>query len=298
MPKIRYIDKRFTKKSRLILEHALRIIEEFAQQNFTLTLRQLYYQFVARELIPNKQKEYKKLGVLVNDARLAGIIDWDSIEDRTRFIRKRSHWNTPADIIEGAARGYGRNLWEDQDKRVEVWIEKDALVGVFEGIATKWDVPLFSCRGYASQSEVWRAAMRHVDYGKPVVVLHFGDHDPSGMDMTRDIEDRLRIFGANTSIERLALNMPQVKKFKLPPNPAKVTDSRFQNYEKEHGTDSWELDAMNPRELVALVDRSIEEHVDSDKFDNIQAEQETERSMLQKASKHWSKIEKMLRKRA
>jgi len=178
MTKILYVERRFSPDSRLMIAQANLIIEEFAADNFVLTLRQLYYQFVGKAWIENTMKAYKRLGSVVNDARLAGLISWDAIEDRTRSVRQRSHWDDPSGVIESAAYGYGIDLWEGQSKRVEVMIEKDALVGVAEGVCRKWDVPLLSCRGYTSQSELWRTANRHKDYGCRVVVIHLGDHDP------------------------------------------------------------------------------------------------------------------------
>src|SRR5512139_1588276 len=160
MPKVCYVPKSFSSNSMSIIEKANEIIAEYARLGFDLTLRQLYYQFVSRALIPNKDTEYKRLGSIINDARLAGLIDWDAITDRTRNLRSLSHWDDPGDIIYSAARSYHINRWEDQEYRVEVWIEKDALVGVIEGVCTDLDIPYFSCRGYTSQSEMWAAAQR------------------------------------------------------------------------------------------------------------------------------------------
>ncbi len=294
MPKIAYISKRFNSKALGTIEMANKIIAEYEAQGFSLTLRQLYYQFVSRDLIPNSQKSYKALGNTINDARLAGLIDWEAIEDRTRNIRRRSHWEDPAGVIESAADSYGMNLWADQERRVEVWIEKDALIGVVERICTQLDVPHFSCRGYTSQSELWRGAMRHIAYGVPTVVVHLGDHDPSGIDMTRDIQERLRLFGADSTIQRIALNMDQVQKFKLPPNPAKITDSRFENYEREYGTESWELDALDPSKIEKMIEKEVRALMDAKKFNAAVAEQEHGRDLLKQASQDWASVEEFL----
>ncbi len=199
MPLIEYVPKNFSARSLDVIDRANEILEEYERQGYDLTLRQLFYQFVSRALIPNRDAEYKKLGSIVNDARLAGLIDWDHIVDRTRYLRTVSSWDSPAAIIRDAARGYQRDLWEDQDTRIKVWIEKDALVGVIERACDELRVPFLSCRGYTSQSEMWGASQRfyrHTLNGKRVKVLHLGDHDPSGIDMSRDIEDRIRLFMA------------------------------------------------------------------------------------------------------
>jgi len=294
VPKIKYVHKRFHPGTLVLIEKANAIIDEYAGKGFALTLRQLYYQFVARDLIPNTQKSYKNLGSVINDARLAGLIDWNAIEDRTRNLRARSHWSDPAGVISSAASSYGMDLWEGQDKRVEVWIEKDALIGVIERVCTKWDVPHFSCRGYTSQSELWGAAMRHIAYGVPVTVIHLGDHDPSGIDMTRDIQDRLHVFGADSTVLRIALNMDQVTRYRCPPNPAKATDSRFEQYLHEHGESCWELDALDPTNIEKLVEEHIKKLVNKKRFDARMEVQEEGREQLTTCSERWGEVTSFL----
>lgn len=262
MPKIAYETHTFKPDTVAIIERANEIIEEYQRQGFDLTLRQLYYQHVARGLILNNDREYKRLGSIINDARMAGLIDWEHIVDRTRYIRQNSHWDSPADIVNSCARQFQYDKWEDQPNRVEVWIEKDALVGVIEGVCKELDVPHFSCRGYTSQSEMWAAAQRLRGYseaGQTPYILHLGDHDPSGIDMTRDIMGRLETFLGDVEVQRLALNMDQVEEHQPPPNPAKITDSRSDSYIEQFGEESWELDALEPQVIVGLVRSAIVE---------------------------------------
>lgn len=293
MPKICYVPKAFNAGSVSIIEQANAIITDYAAQGFTLTLRQLYYQFVARGLIPNRQTEYKRLGSIINDARLAGLIDWDSIVDRTRNLQDLAHWDNPEQIIRAVAQQYRQDRWADQEYRLEVWIEKDALVGVIEGVCQRNDVPFFSCRGYTSQSELWGAAMRLKAYendGQETVVIHLGDHDPSGIDMSRDIRDRLRLFGAKTQLRRIALNMDQVEQYDPPPNPAKLTDSRAEGYIEEYGDDSWELDALDPATLDALVQREIERWLDTRSWQESTVAQERQRRRLTGVYENWPRV--------
>ncbi len=318
MPKILYIPKNFRGKSKVMIARANKIIEEYNAQGFTLTLRQLYYQFVARDFIPNTVKSYKMLGTVINDARLAGLIDWNAIEDRTRNVRSLSHWTDPADIVRACASQFHVDLWATQPHRVEVWIEKDALVGVIEGACEEYDVPFFSCRGYVSQSEMWGAAMRAVkraERTRPTtrdsalrslgiaerdpqrtIVLHFGDHDPSGIDMTRDITDRINMFCARHGypgifeMRRLALNMDQVQQYEPPPNPAKITDSRFNAYQEVHGDESWELDALEPSVLDTLIRDEIVSLLDMDEFDRLKGVQDGYREELSTVSNRWQDV--------
>ncbi len=272
-----FIEKKFKQETLSVIHEANRIIEAYQAQGYTLTLRQLYYQFVARDLIPNTERSYKRLGTIVNDGRMAGYIDWDAIEDRTRNLKKNAQWSSPADGIESLRDQYRIDMWANQSNRVEVWIEKEALVGVIEGVCRELDVAYFACRGYVSQSEQYRAGLRaRSRYNRETqdtIVLHFGDHDPSGMDMTRDNNDRLRTFagyrGAPTVV-RVALNMDQIDEYNPPPNPAKMTDSRFREYEREYGNESWELDALEP----AVIDSLIRQHVDDWRDLDLWAEKE------------------------
>jgi hypothetical protein len=289
-----------------IVELANGIIAQYLQQGFGLTLRQLYYQFVARGFIPNSQKEYGHLGTIINNARLAGLVDWDAVADRTRQVRGQSHWSSPGDIIKSAAHSYHRDKWAGQENYVEVWVEKDALVDIVGHACDPLDVKYLSCRGYTSQSEMWASAMRMVnafmDDGKELHVIHLGDHDPSGKDMTRDITDRLQLFceyhGADApQIHRIALNMDQVNKYRPPPNPAKLTDSRCAEYVANYGDKSWELDALDPKVLSDLIYTEVVALRNGPLWVNEEGKEERERQALFTAASRWMEVEKLLQKR-
>src|SRR5258708_1982254 len=221
-----FAETKFRNATLAVIEQANHIITEFMNQGFVLTLRQLYYQFVARALIENRQSEYKRLGTIIKDGRRAGLIDWDAIEDRTREVHVHSSWDSPADIIDTVARQYREDLWQDQPYRPEVWIEKDALLGVIEGICTEWRVPYFACRGNNSEHLQYQAGKRfeeYLDEGLTPIVLHLGDHDPNGIDMTRDNRDRLALYArADVKVRRLVLNKDQLRRYPPPPNLAKA----------------------------------------------------------------------------
>ena len=294
MAKHCYRKKKFSAGSIKLIDLANQVIEDYAAQGFDLTLRQLYYQMVARAVIPNKDSEYKRLGSMINDARLAGLIDWEGIVDMTRHVRRNSHWDSPQSILESAANSFALDKWADQDYRVEVWIEKDALVGVISGICEQLDVPYFSCRGYTSQSEMWGASLRllrHMKDNQDALIIHLGDHDPSGIDMTRDIQDRLTLFYAGSAeIKRIALNMEQVEEFSPPPNPAKITDSRAATYITQFGDDSWELDALEPAFLTGLIERTVLRFRDEEKW-SAKLEQENEiKEKLSRVASKWDRL--------
>lgn len=301
MPKICYVPKRFGASSQAIIDQANQIITTYAAQGFDLTLRQLYYQFVSRALIANRDTEYKRLGAIINDARLAGLIDWDAITDRTRNLMGLRHWNDPGDIVYEGAFSFRYDKWKDQDWYPEVWIEKDALTGVINGVCAELDVNYFSCRGYTSQSEMWGAAMRLArkdKAGQKPVIFHLGDHDPSGKDMTRDIQDRVNLFYSHhagetiewVEINRLALNMDQIRQYNPPPNPAKVTDSRSTGYIEEFGAESWELDALEPTVLADLIREAVSGIIDQDLWDETVVKEEAEREAMKEVARRWADV--------
>lgn len=290
MPKIAYIDRNFREDSLALIAIANNIIDEYAEQDFLLTLRQLYYQMVARDIIPNSQKEYKRLGGIIANARLAGLIDWLAIVDRTRELRGNSHWASPRHIMRSAIKGYRIDKWAEQPCRIEVWIEKDALVGVISRICQELDIDYFSCRGYTSASEMWSAAQRlrgYLDDGQDPIVLHFGDHDPSGIDMTRDIAERLALLAdCPVDVQRMALNQDQIDLYGPPPNPTKLTDSRAPGYIAIHGYDSWELDALEPGTIVELISDEVHDIRDADLWTEATQREAEHREILRLAAEN------------
>lgn len=259
MPKIQYKEIKFQKKSLDLIELVNQVVDEYSAQGYELTLRQVYYQLVARGYIPNNERSYKNVGSLINDGRLAGLIDWHSVTDRTRNLRRESHWDNPADVIASARYSYNLDKWKGQPNYVEVWVEKDALVDIVGQACSPLDTPYFSCRGYTSQSEMWSAAQRFIrqEQREKRIIIHLGDHDPSGIDMTRDIQERLELFGADVFVKRVALTMNQIQTYNPPPNPAKITDSRASKYIDQFGDESWELDALEPKVITDLIKKQV-----------------------------------------
>jgi hypothetical protein len=293
MPKICYTPKKFRPETLQMIADANTIIAEYEKAGFKLTLRQIYYQFVSRDLIPNTKESYKSLGEVVNNARLAGLIDWDAIEDRTRNLRSLAHWDSPKDIVKSCAYQFRVDRWANQPNYCEVWIEKDALSGIIQGVCNENDVPFFACRGYTSQSEMWGAAMRliqHENDGKDVTIIHLGDHDPSGIDMTRDIQDRLELFGCGANVLRIALNWDQVEAYKPPPNFAKTTDCRYKGYEAKYGDESWELDALDPTTIESLVRKHIDDLLDKKKWKESNERQQLGRGHLHAIHDQWDRV--------
>jgi hypothetical protein len=292
-PNVKYAD---------IIDQANAICAQYLQQGYDLTLRQLYYQFVARGLLANKQENYDLLGRVCVKARENGYMDWDYLTDRTRNLASLPHWETPADILKSAVASFRLDKWAEADHVVEVWVEKEALSGIVQTAAEAVDIPHFACRGYVSSSEIYVAVQRlraYIEDGKEVTVLHLGDHDPSGLNMTDDNGGRLRQFlayhvGDDVSMfhfKRIALNPPQIAQYAPPPNPAKQTDSRYAEYVAATGqTDSWELDALDPAVLVALITQEVEALRDDDVWAEATQEEKEHKRLLKAVSDRWADV--------
>lgn len=269
------------------------IIEDYQRQGYDLTLRQLYYQLVSRDLIENVKEEYGKLSIMINDARYYGLIDWDSIVDRTRNVYKHIEFENIKERLQVSAQNYRKDRHAGQYDHVEIWCEKDALSSILEPIVDKYHINLIVNRGYSSASYIFRNAQRLsekiIDDVRNCTILYLGDHDPSGLDMIRDIEDRMKIFGIGINddgfrVVPIALTMSQIEQYNPPPNFAKITDKRADKYIKEFGNKSWEVDALEPSVINELLEDKIESLIDMKKYnDIIKEEQEDKKKLLELA---------------
>lgn len=270
---IRYQTFNFNTDRTAMIDKVNSIIEKYEADGYILTVRQIYYQFVKNDWIPNQPKSYSLLQNLINDGRLAGLISWTAIEDRERNLMGHRTYQSPAQALRELKETYKLDLWQGQSFRPEVWVEKKALEGVIGRICDELRVDFFACKGYNSQSEQWRAGQRFADYirrGQRPIVFHLGDHDPSGIDMTRDNRERLEMFcGYPVIVQRIALNMNQIDELKPPPNPAKITDSRAADYIARFGEESWELDALDPQYINNLIREALMQIREEDKWDEM-----------------------------
>jgi hypothetical protein len=224
------------------------------------------------------------------------------MEDRTREVYTHAAWDDPAERIRSAAYSYMEDQWRNQRYRPEVWIEKSALLGVVEGICNELRVPYFATIGNSSQPLLYAAGRRFAEYldqGLIPLVLHLADHDPNGIDMTRDVRTQLRLY-ARTEIEvrRIALTMDQVREYDPPPNFAKETDTRYDAYVRQFDTtDCWELDALSPTVISNLIRSEITELIDEPQWKSALATEKRNRGLLHRAAENWSNVEKLLKGR-
>jgi hypothetical protein len=282
-----FIPRKFAAASLALIARANTVIERYQGMGYRLTLRQLYYQLVAADLIPNNIKSYKNLASLINDARLAGKVDWEAIEDRGRETVTPNVWSSPSQILRVVAGQYREDLWIGQPWHIEVMAEKDAVSNVIEPVCDELGVRFTANRGYPSASLLKDIAERvedAVENRHEIAFLYFGDHDPSGLDMDRDVLARVGLLSHETEIDfrRIALTWDQIETWNPPPNPAKQTDSRFEAYAAEHGDESWELDAVKAEDLADLVRTNIEQFISWDTWDEAKERQDRRKEKLAK----------------
>lgn len=288
-----YINTDFKPKTMALIEIMDDITQDYKDQGYVMTVRQLYYQMVARDHIENTIQSYNNLASIVNNARMAGLLDWDSIEDRTRSFIRRTRWKGAQHILDVVAEQYHEDMWANQEHRVFVIVEKEALAGVLQPICERFDMPLLAARGYPSSTVVREFTLEDVKACKRAdqlaVILHLGDHDPSGIDMTRDLKERIYTFSQGQKIKflRIALNMDQVEEVNPPENPAKTTDSRFQSYREEYGESSWELDALSPTYLNNLIEVQVEPFIDRALWGESAERIDAVKQRLQRVSEEW-----------
>lgn len=284
---------RFRPDVRELIDECNAIVDDYLGQGLRLTLRQLYYQLVSKNRVVNDEKSYKRIGGIVSDARLAGLMDWAAIEDRNREPLAHPEWSGLDSLVDAALNSYRLPRWGGQKNYVELWVEKAALAGVLQPLAYEYHVTLMVNRGYSSQSAMYESAKRFIEkcrdtddddpraVARTPVLFYLGDHDPSGEDMVRDIRDRMVMFGVeDIDVVKLALTKAQINQYNPPPNPAKITDPRASAYIEKHGRTSWEVDALNPSTLARIVRDAFKTVVDVRKMKAIKSQEEVDKADL------------------
>ncbi len=338
-----------------VVSNILAVVDSYKKMGYKLSLRQLYYQLVKANVIPNEEEVYKRLSGIVDDCRYSGRLDWAMIEDRGRVPKLPSDFANIDELVDAALASWRLDRQQGQPKHIELWTEKDAISGILYKVTQPYHVRLVINKGYTSSSAAYSAYERfvpHLEAGRGIVVLYFGDHDPSGLDMVRDITDRLLTFiscgsrlksssspfdkamldwwqdsgstvydlqdaghithrqmqsllGENPTdsateafesgqvkmyleehnlfkVIPIGLTMDQVKQYRLPPNPAKITDPRAKGYIQKFGQKSWEVDALNPQTLSELVANHIEANMDAKAYNSMVKEEESQAKVLKK----------------
>jgi hypothetical protein len=273
----RPIKRRRTKKDvQALRDAAYRLLED----GYPMTVRQVFYQLSNRGLVAKTEGAYKATVIrLLGLMRREGQIPFGWIADSTRWMRKPRSYDSMEEALRGTVQCYRQDRWSNQDAYVEVWCEKEAMAGVLYEITEPWDVPLMVTRGYPSLSFLYEAAQSVLAKGKPAWVYYLGDHDPTGLDITRAVEEGLREFapGADIGFERLAVTHEQIELWDLPTRPTKVKGNAHAKYWR--GGDSVELDAIPVEQLRELLTLAVERHVDRQALAAMLAEEKEQREL-------------------
>ncbi|HEV2120583.1 MAG TPA: hypothetical protein VGS11_10855 [Candidatus Bathyarchaeia archaeon] len=261
-------------KREILLAAVKSKLQEFS--GMVVTVRQLYYRLVAAGVIPNNFRSYKNLGAALTAWRRSGDISLEAFEDRTRSMEFHDQGNSDENAGDWmnsylkagirAARNFDLKRWHNQPYRVIVAVEKQALEGPFAEVCRELDVDLAVCRGYPSLSFLNEISgtIGNED-NRTNVILYFGDLDPSGLDIPRAIEEDLTgFFGQKLEFKRPALTHEQVSEMNLIPAPVKMTDMRAAGFIAEHGTEVYELDAIEPRTLQQIIRDNVEAYFDTE----------------------------------
>jgi hypothetical protein len=275
----------FTRRSGPIIDEIRAVFDRFEPP---LTVRQVYYQLATVGLVPLSQQGYRRAARLLLKVRLEGIIPWTHFADRTRHAIGTAQWDGPAHFAKSVAVQYRRDMWRTQPEHVEIWLEKDALSGFFEETTRAYCVPLYPMRGYSSATFVHEGAEALNRIRKPKFIYYFGDHDPSGLDLERDLKEKLADFGAEFTFARVAITLADVKTFGLRALAAKPSDARTARYTARHGAATIELDALPPDELRKRITDCIMRHVDRDEWERLQRVETIEKGSIVNLAREWA----------
>lgn len=241
----------------------VQIFRVFDDVGTPVTVRQMFYQCEIRGAIEKTEAGYNKVQRQLSLMRKAGILPYDFITDNTRYMRKPRTYQSLESFADYHAKYYRRDLWNNQPDYVEIWIEKEAIMGIAYEVTDIYDVPLYPCKGYSSLSLTASAAetIKEVtNAGKRAFIYYLGDYDPSGEDIPRALQKHLVDRGAEFTFTHLAVNEKQISEWSLPTRPTKKTDSRSKNF--SGGDISVELDAIRPDKLKDIIRIAIERHLD------------------------------------
>lgn len=268
-----------TRRTRAEIEALKDAMYRIVEEDRPMTVRQVFYRMVSEGQIGKTEAEYKNTVTrLLAEMRLAGEMPFSWLADNTRWMRKPAAYDSLEAMLKASEEAYRRDLWANQAAYVEVWLEKDALSGVLYEVTAPWDVPLMVTRGYPSLSYLHTAAEAIRAARRPAYLYYFGDHDPSGLDIPRNVEDRLREFAPEAEIHftRLAVTPRQIEEMSLPTRPTKRTDSRAKSFRGE----SVEVDAIPPRTLRAMAKAAIEAHIEPTAYAALRRAEEEEREAI------------------
>jgi hypothetical protein len=268
-------------KTLAIREAVIDLRDEFT----VMTVRQIFYALTVRGIVPKDENAgYRPVQTQLLKMRREGLLEWSFISDATRWMRKPTTFDSSEDALELVRRTYRRNLWQSQDCRVEVWLEKDALAGVVMNATDPWDVRLMVSRGTSSATFLYSSALEAQrawdEAGIETHIFALYDHDAAGLRCARTVERGLRDHVSDAPIDftSLAITDKQIEEWDLPSRPAKKSDPEAHKFTGP----AVELDAIPPDRMMLLVENAIVDLIDADAWKKEQAVEQSERELLER----------------
>jgi hypothetical protein len=225
-------------------------------------------------------------------AREHSIVPWEWIVDDTREADRVNAWKNPAAFVRTVRRSYRRDHWAYQPVRVEVVSEKNTVKGTLAPVLDKYGVDFQPMHGYSSATKLHELAEEAQASERPFVKLYLGDWDPSGLHMRQVYTSRrLAQYGGGTiQWRRIALTPELIRTHDLPgfDVETKKKDTRYRWYRSSQGARAWELDALNPNVLRAVVEDTIRGYIDRDAWEQSRLVEQAETDSLKPILDRWT----------
>lgn len=253
-----------------------------------MTIRQLFYRLVSIHAIENTLADYKRVSRVLTDARERSEIPFAWIVDRTRPTYAANVFENPEEFMEAASNTYRRDYWTSQPVYVELWSEKDSVIGSIQEVTDSLGVMVRVGRGFNSASVADEIAQLFSRIEKLKQVFYLGDHDPSGRCIEIEIRSRLQRYGSGKfKMKRLAIHAGDIRRYNLPPLRIKETDTRKHSFRERYGENCVELDALPVEVLRRRVRKAIESLMDKEAWDRAVEVEKVEQDSIKALMQSW-----------
>ena len=289
------------------LEAVKRVIE--SQRRFwPLSDRRIHYALLndpplihaskPKSTYDNTKRSYKALVDSVTRARLEGLIPMQAIADETRPVTIWDVHGDPQGFVrremDGFLKGYWRDLMQSQPDHVEIVGEKNTIAPTIKPVAERYCIPMTIGRGFCSLRPRFDMAQRFRKSGKQrFVLLILSDFDPDGEEIAHSLARSLRDDFDVDEVKpvKVALTADQVEDYDLPPiMQAKVTSSNYARFANEHGEDVFELEALAPEDLQAILQETIDSVIDIEAFNHEIDQEKQDAAFLERTRRTVSSV--------
>jgi hypothetical protein len=278
-------------KSQELLEQVEAVFEQYEEQ-LPLTIRQVFYRLVATVEFEKTENGYERLQNLLNRARRASLISFEDIRDDgvtiampLAFAGRKAFFRAAKEL---AAR-YARPRQDGQEQYIELWVEAAGMVPLIKRtVGDEFGIPIQSCGGFDSTSAKWGAAQRALARDVPTVVMHIGDHDPSGLalfeSVGEDVGAMVAEFDGDIDFRRIAVTPEQIDRYQLPTAPPKKNDVRS----AWTGGGTVQAEALPPDVLGEEVRQAVSPLFDDQALAEIRAQEKVDAANLNADLERWA----------